>query len=368
MQLKFSAAGVGRPIFGSGTRKLLILIFAVIFFVFFAIPTEIFSQNTRSRRLQERRQEALREAQEQQRRLEAERNAPGGVPRPKPAVTNVDVQMAISRMNHKTFAEAKKASVRRLTDGEPVWLYVSFKGKLGDFVFSQRNPEDPGQLEHLLFIEIGPQGDPTTLSKYIFRFSRAELERQEIKLSLAPGIPGRNLSSPVFLEVAGNRSPGLWNNEIRLTNSTAIPRSPNDDLARTAFSLDLSKGVAQYRQMRQEYNSMFLRGTADPAQMPIPGTFYSLPIKNRVQAELVKYGIRPVRFYFAADEWVETGVSASSPRQIRSVFAAFTYRREESCYYGVAEVKEAWDLLSKRYLPEGIETKRDVAIPCSNLE
>jgi hypothetical protein len=120
--------------------------------------------------------------------------------------------------------------------------------------------------------------------------------------------------------------------------------------------------------MKQEFASMTIRGTADVAQLPIPASFYNLPIKTRVQAELNKYGIRPVRFYFASEDWVETGISASSPRQVRSLFAAFTYRNEERCLYGVAEVREAFDLLNKKWVPDVIEIKRDIAIPCSELE
>lgn len=348
--------------------RILLLSVSFSFLVFFALPTEIFSQNIRSRRLQERRQEAARQAQEEQKRLEAERNAPGGVPRPKPAVMNVDVQLLLSRDDHRSFAEAKRAPVSRVTDGEPLWLYVSFKGKLGDFVFSRRDPNDLGRIEHLLFIEVGPQGDATTLSKYVFRFSKAELERTEIKLRLAPGMPGRNASSAVFLDAAGNRDPGIWNNEVRLTNSTLVPRPPTDNLAKIPISIDLTTSASEYRRMKLEYTSMSIRGTADVKQLPIPAAFYNLPIKNRVQAELNKFGIRPVRFYFASEDWVEAGVSASSARQVRSVFAVFTYRNEEQCMYGLAEVREVFDLLSKKYVPEAIEIKRDMTIPCAELE
>lgn len=334
---------------------------------FTAIPIEIFGQRTNSRRIQERREQLIREMAERERAL-AEAKAPGGIPKPKAAVMNVDVQLVLSGEEHKTFAEAQKAPAKQISDGEPLWMYLRFNGKLGDYVLTQRDPEAPENLLHLLFAEIGPQGDPTSLSKYIFRFSKAELQQPEIRVRLAPGMPGRNASSPIFLDVAGTQNPGIWNSEIRLTNSTAMPRSPNENLAKTEFFLDLSESSGEYRRMKQEYVSMIIRGTPDKAQMPIPGSFYSLPIKTRVQTELNKYSIRPVRFYFASDDWIESGVSMSSPKQRRSVFAAFTYRSREKCFYGVAEVKESFDLIGNKYIPESIEINRDIEIPCAKLE
>ncbi len=113
----------------------------------------------------ERRNRAIRADEERQRRRNEEAGQPAAS-KPKAAVMNVDVQVVLSRADHKTFAEAKAASISRVTDGEPLWLYVKFNGKLGDYVLTQPDPEEPAKTRYVLFTEIGPQGDVTALNHF----------------------------------------------------------------------------------------------------------------------------------------------------------------------------------------------------------
>ena len=123
----------------------------------------------------------------------------GRLPVPKPAVMNVDVQIALSKSEHKTFAEAKAAEVKKLVDGEPLWLYVKFKTRLGDYVVTTRHPDDSEKLRYTLYAEVGPRGDITALNQYAIQFSKDDLAASEVKINLAPGMFGRNKSIPVFL-------------------------------------------------------------------------------------------------------------------------------------------------------------------------
>jgi hypothetical protein len=122
------------------------------------------------------------DAAEHDRRLEEE----GRLPVPKPAVMNVDVQMVLSKADVKTFAEAKAAEAKRVTDGDPLWMYVRFKSKLGDYVITTRNPEDREKLRYTLYAEVAPRGDITALHQYSILFAKEDLTATELKIGLAP--------------------------------------------------------------------------------------------------------------------------------------------------------------------------------------
>lgn len=313
----------------------------------------------------ERRNRAIRADEERQRRRNEEAGQPAAS-KPKAAVMNVDVQVVLSRADHKTFAEAKAASISRVTDGEPLWLYVKFNGKLGDYVLTQPDPEEPAKTRYVLFTEIGPQGDVTALNQYLLQFTKEDLSSTELKINLAPGLHGRNKSVPVFLSTAKNARRGVWHNEFRIANSPAIPRGANDFLAKSAVFLDFSGGLAKYPKMSADYESIVLRGTPDTAKMPIAGTFFSAPVKAEVLEKLKAEGVTPVKFYFSGDIWSEYAGSTFNMNRERKVFATYTYQQAKECLYGVAEVVQRYDNTISKFGTSEITLKKK-PIQCAEL-
>src|SRR6185503_8779753 len=204
-----------------------VLIISILFVGSIVVYSQDFPQKERFRKRTEQSIKAS-DDREHDRRLEES----GNLPVPKPAVMNVDVQIVLSKAEYKTFAEAKTAEAKKIGDGEPLWLYVKFKSKLGDYVLTTRHPEDPERLRYTLYAEVAPRGDITALNQYSIRFAKEDLAATELKINLAPGLFGRNKSMPVFLMTSGAAKSGVWNNEFRLTNSTTFPRALNENLAR----------------------------------------------------------------------------------------------------------------------------------------
>ena len=289
------------------------------------------------------------------------------LPVPKPAVMNVDVQAVLSKGDYKTFAEAKATLLKKLVDGEPVWLYVKFKTKLGDYVLTTRNPDDPERLRYTLIAEIGPRGDVTAQSQYAIRFSKEDLAATELKIALAPALFGRNKSIPVLLMTTGTVKTGVWNNEFRLTNNITMPRALSANLASVPVILDFAGGNAKYRKMDDEYASITLRGTVDTAKMPIAGTFFNEELRARISETLASESITPEKLYFSGDDWQEFGSSGVMLSKIRRVFATFTYRRADQCFYGVAEVKETFDFMNSKFGEPEIKLQKDFSVPCTEL-
>lgn len=309
--------------------------------------------------------EASTKAGEEEERRKQELEGEAALPKPKPAVMNVDVQGVLSATEKKTFAEAKLRPVKRALDGEPLWLYLKFKTKLGDYVLTSRDADDPSQLRYTLFAEVGPTGDITALNHHLLQFTKDDLAATELKINLAPGLTGRNRSMPVYLRTAASAKPGLWTNDLRISNSLVFPRNLNDQLVTVPFTLDLKGGNAKYRKLDAAYDSVVLRGTTDLSVMPIAGTFFDQTVKAAVVQELAAARITPLTFYFADDNWSEYAAASISMRRERKIFAAYTYKKVDACYYGVAEVVQKYDFATMKFGESGITLTNELAVPCA---
>ncbi len=339
----------------------LFLAFAVVTI----LPLSSSGQFPQMRRQQERIQAS--EKAEAERKREADPNKANSLPIPKKAVMNVDVQAVLAKGDHKTFAEAKIKQAKAVADGDDLWLYLKFNGKLGDYARAIRDAET-GEIAYRLYAEIAPQGDATTLNRYVLSFSREELLLPELKINLAPGLPGRNAATPLFVEVAGSRQPGRWNTEFRLTNSSAVPRAMTDNLATATVTLELPSGPTRYSVLRTDFPSMLVRGTTDTKRLPLAGAFYRLPLKLDITKKLTADGIEPVRFFFASDAWLETGASMLNPQPSRKVFAAFTYRKGEACHYGVAEAIQKYDPMRSIFVWDRADVTPGLPLDCAQLD
>lgn len=325
------------------------------------------------KRLRERIDRSVQAEQERNSRDQGDtsagnRTGPAPLPQPKPARMNVDVQGVLSQENVKNFEEAKARPLTKVADGDRLWLYVKFNGTLGDYVRTQHDPENPGQYRYVLFAEISPEGDISAKNQYSMLFTKEDLTLTEIKVNLAPGLPGRNASMPVYLATAAMTERGNWKNEFRLTNMPAVPRRLEENLISVPLSFDFSEGVSKYSVMEKMYYSMVIRGTDNTESMPIPGMFYSLPIKTQITDQLSKDNITPVRFYFASDNWDEMSSGGmTGMKRVRRIFAAFTYRSGDNCRYGVAEVEQNYMFMEMKYGPSNIKVEKDLPIPCDKL-
>ena len=315
---------------------------------------------------------SVKAAMEREREARGEAPAPeaaaaASLPVPKAAVTNVDVQAVLAKTEYKTFAEAKTAEAKKVLDGEPLWLYLKFKSKLGDYVLTTRDPDDHEKLNYTMYAEIGPRGDVTALSQQAIHFTKEDLAATEFKLGLAPALFGRNKSIPVFLMTSGAAKPGVWNNEFRLTNSTAFPRSATSNLSVVPVTLDFAGGVTKYKKLASEYDSIILRGTTDITKLPIAGTFFSESLSSAITEKLASESIVPSKIYFSGDDWQEFGSGGVMQTRSRKVFATFTYRSGESCLYGIAEVVQKFDIMTSKFGESEISIQKNLPAQCADV-
>ena len=345
-----------------GFRVRIVLIISILLSVSVGVIAQGFPQAERFRKRVEQSVKTASDREHDRRLAES-----STLPVPKPAVTNVDVQVVLSKSEHKTFAEAKAAEAKKIVDGEPLWMYVKFKSKLGDYVLTTRDADDYEKLRYTLFAEIGPRGDITAQSQYAIQFAKEDLLANELKINLAPGLFGRNKSIPVFLMTSAAAKNGVWNNEFRLTNTTAMPRPATASLSNVPVTLDFVGGTTKYKKMDADYISIILRGTTDVAKMPVAGTFFNENLKLKITDALTAENIKPEKLYFSGDDWQELSSFGLSMSRTRRVFATFTYRQAEQCFYGVAEVAENYDFMQSKFSEPEIKFQKDFAIPCTEV-
>ena len=322
------------------------------------------AQLPQQERMKRRIEQSIRRADADRAAEESRQSEDGRLPEPKTAVMNVDVQMVVSKADLKTFDEAKKAEAKKVSDGDPLWLYVRFRSRLGDYVVTTRDPSDPEKLRYELFLEIAPRGDITALNQYSIKFTKDDLAANELKIALAPAVFGRNKSIPLFLISSSSSKNGVWNNEFRLTNSVAIPRGLADNLASAPVVLEFAGGPAKYKKMESEYDSIILRGTTDVTKLPVAGAFFNEELTSRIAARLERENIRSERIYFSGDDWEEYGVF-QSPAKVRRIFATFVYRRGDRCHYGVAEVLQTRDRDQPTFGEPEIKLQKDLPAECA---
>ncbi len=344
------------------------LISGVLFSIIFGISAiAVTAQLPGLERIRRQRERAIQA--EQQREEDKRREEAGLAPkRPKPAVMNVDVQAVLAKAEYKDFNEAKANAVTKIADGEPLWLYVKFvKGKLGDYVLTVPT-DQPDVSRSLLYAEIGPQGDATTQYQYTLQFTKDDLALTELKLNLAPGISGRGRSMPLFLSAAAASRPGVWNNELRLTNTTAIPRGADQNLTKNVITFSFAGSLVKYPQMAEDYESIMLRGTADKTRLPIGSGFYDAAIKEQVEAKLRSSGINYDKVFFAGgDTWAEYASAANGMKQTRRIHAVYTTRDGENCGYGLVEITQTFEAFDNKWTMPSLIVEKQQPLPCAQL-
>ena len=333
------------------------------------------AQSPQQERFKRRVDQSLKAAVERERERQNAANAAAepaaelapALPVPKAAVTNVDVQAVLTKAEYKTFAEARLAEAKKVLDGEPLWLYLKFKSKLGDYVLTTRDPDDHEKLRYTMYAEIAPRGDVTALSQYAIQFTKEDLTSTELKIGLAPAMFGRNKSIPVFLMATGSAKSGVWNNEFRLANSTTVPRQSTANLVVVPVTLDFAGGQTKYKKLASEYDSITIRGTTDVSKLPVAGTFFNEQLSEAISGKLTTENITPAKIYFSGDDWQEFSTGGFTQTRSRKIFATFTYRTGESCLYGVAEVVQTFDLLQSKFAGTEISIQKNLPAQCADV-
>jgi hypothetical protein len=284
---------------------------------------------------------------------------------------NTGVEMVLTKEEYKNFDEAKAHSVNRVVDGDLLWLYIKFRGTLADYVSpTVRDNDDPSD-DFLLFTEIGEAGTNQAYKENTLFFGKEDLNGSELKLNLAPGKAGQNKSLPFFLDVVGGGSYGVWNNEIRISNSPDEPRTRADYLATAAITCDVSRSLSKYKKMKDDFETARYLGVAEENKLPEPTAFNDPALKASVIARLKTVGITPIKFYFTKEDWEIRTVDPTVNRpgeKYSKMYAAYTYKKGAECLFGYADIQRNYSYAMAAFSEPIIELNKGFPILCEKLK
>jgi hypothetical protein len=190
---------------------------------------------------------------------------------------NPEVQMLLTSSRASSWADAQKKAVTKVSDGDPLWIYLKTAKPLKDYVYS--NEDNPNSSTGQLSLVISPRGTYTSLSQRAkgpdstWPLRPEEMKANEIAISLAPGgarsyqLPGASSAksgkATFFLNfVAGsNAEQGLWENEIFVIGNkqhvdvmgrvdpTVVRQVP---MAVAPITVDVSSGFNKYKVLNGE--------------------------------------------------------------------------------------------------------------------
>lgn len=327
-----------------------------------------FAQIEQSKRQRQRVEQMIKADEERQAEERLRRGDMEPIPpRPKPARMNIDVQSVIATEDVATFAQAKLKETKKIVDGQPLWLYVKFNGKLGDYVYAVNDRNNRGKFKYMLFVEVGPQNGITSHSQYLMHFTEDELKQTEIKLNLTSGTPGHNRSMPVLLRAAAAAKKGLWNNELRISNTSTFPRTMMDHVAKSPITFAFAQDPAKYGQLNAAYDSMVMRGSTDTRVLPLRSQFYNEQFGGELRSRLTSKGIDPQEIYFFSDGWVSFLPSKMTSAIGDKLTGVFTYKKGEQCFYGITDISRVYDnekmAFNEAEYKETLDIKTECLVP-----
>jgi hypothetical protein len=290
-------------------------------------------------------------------------NETGSVLKSKATVNN-RIGAVLSKGDYKSFDEAEPNAATRVVDGDLLWLYLKFNGTLADHVHKNEYADNDGNISYVLFFDIGAQGETSSYANGSLVFKKDELNVSELKIALAPGRPGRNKSLELFLATVGGGRPGVWQNEIRVSNNPSLSDRNGEYLARIPITCDVSDGLPKYRAMDNEYREIVRKGTVEDNKMPVATAYVNNPVKAQILAKLKTEGIVPAKIFFTTDGWTEYLDSQSNVKQDRKLYAAYLYKKGADCLYGIAEVTQNYSYYTAGYGESNIIFRKDYPIAC----
>jgi hypothetical protein len=336
-----------------------VAIVVVFAFAVVSLTNDVSAQNEQMERFKQRREQAIKAASDREKGVTNADKSAAKLP-----VINVDVQMVLTRLEYPNFVAAKPNPAAKILDGESLWMYVKFNGKLANYVGEPENGED-GNPRYRLYAEIGPKGDITALNRYVLVFREEDLTLTELKINLSPGLKGRNASMPLVLDRAGASNPGVWQNEIRLSNTTAEPRPITMNLASSPVTFELTKGATGYKKIQSAYDNVLVYGTVAAGAKPAAGKFESDRVRQEVKTELKTRSQDLINLHFVSDDWMETFASTPQRSRSRSVLALISFSNEGKCYEGVARIRESFDEPTGKFGPTFTDVKDAKTVPCT---
>jgi hypothetical protein len=215
-------------------------------------------------------------------------------------------EAVVTKVQVKTFDEAKSKAVKSVNDGDPVWLWIRFQNPVETYLAKW---EFGGKELDVLYFEIGPEGSPkTTFNDGFIIPKQSELKGHAISVNLAPGeLAEMNLGA--WMKTVGNGSSGKWNNEIRVykLDDPRTKGTAGKTLVVTApLTADVNSGASKYKAMYRDYEKRWDAGDPSFNKAPERGGLVERALTPVILKQTSDtFGVKSEAFYFIAPGWYD---------------------------------------------------------------
>jgi hypothetical protein len=275
-------------------------------------------------------------------------------------------EIIFTSQSYGSFEEAKKHTVSLVKDGDPLWMYIRLPQPFEQYVDANPNNKDKdGKVKKFIMMGIGSKDEPN--GDYMacnVTATDAEAAGKELQISLSPCVVRKGPSLTCFLDLAAGFEPKLRELEIRLYTKIDGDRKA---IGRGRFTLDLTQGKTNYTAIREDFRKRISKGAPENNTLPKPGSFSDPSFKGQALRQINAKGIQPIKIYYSVDDWQVHLVNETSRRDHRSLYGAYTYKRDNQCLYGVFEVIQNWSEVRGQWMDTRIELRDDFPIMCDQL-
>lgn len=307
----------------------------------------------------------------------------------KEAVENIQESKSLSAMSsngniiytnkeYKNYAEASSNSITEVKDGDELWMYVKLDKPLSNYIDIHKFTDGDGNLIelHSFQIVIGPKGEtyPEFAEQKIYvnsgknidkdesrksaHFTRLDVDPStttEFKLILSKYL--RRKSTSIFLKAVGGGSAGKWDNEIRL-----VHKNKSITFANGPIMCNVEDGIAKYRKLWKEYETVIDKGDVADNTLPPTGKFTDAKLKVKILEKLKAHKGLPQSLNFTFDDWQVVGEDNGKSRKM---YAYALYKQNGKCSYTMVEVTQIMTVFQSTWSePEIHFYKEDSPIEC----
>lgn len=282
-------------------------------------------------------------------------------------------QLVFTNKEYPNFDAAKPHAISSVKDGDELWMYLKMPKALKEYAYIDDNSRQNQRTEpYYIIYALGAANDlDNEYQSDVVYFRADELNTNEIKVNLAPGIAGRHLSSNLFMGVVVGGVPGVWENGIRIyvpskervqTDFGSVPGKVI--LGEAPITVDVASGFSKYEKQMNDFVYALNKGVAGENKLGTEGRFVDNEIKAMMMSALANKNITPVKFYFTSDDWtIQRNWSTGQPEWL-SVFAQAIYKKDGKCYFANIGVSRKYDPWSRQWGELSTKVDSDFPIEC----
>lgn len=268
-------------------------------------------------------------------------------------------QLILTNKDYGSFDAAKSHAISKVTDGDELWLFAKFDKPVHQLIEAT---DAYGKKAYYLTVSIGANGETKDFNSDDLAYQKDEVNGNELKINLAPGVPGVNSSSSVMLSTVSRGSPGVWNNSIRLSKGSE-GMGNKIVFGTVPITIDVSNGMGLYKNQNAKFNYV-IRGAqaaklSAPKREKLAGEEQLIPL---IEKAAKNAGMNFKKAYMTSNAYGDERKPDGTI--VRFAKGVVLYQKDGKCFYALARLEAAKDEKTKKTGPWNVKFGDQKAMDC----